>query len=392
MRAGLAILISFTAIISATLLPGNGIELAAAIPPKWCLACGGLWATDAVSNVLLFTPLGASLAWFALTRNWRLSVSIVFALCFGFLLSCTVEYLQSIGIPPARSAALADVVTNSLGALVGALCAIFGPRLVTARGKLALALGAVWLLLALLALALTSIAQGPRWAATSNTSTLNATNLGPSTLKHVPNNPWYEATNDSATVNGYHVKRGWGGPIIVAANAEGMNWNASVTVRGFDPLDPRIPLLFVHVAGDSSAMLMIAEHGRDAELVVTRKAWDWGLALPVLRLKNAFAGRTVNDPRPLTLNAQVTGKKLTLTAQTIEPDGSVTQNAASLTLTPFMGWAMLQTLVEVDSPYAPLVLSAWLLALFAPVLWWGWRGIRPTNLTHMKGEVGTHNR
>ena len=49
-------------IITATLLPFNPI-VSSQIPPQWCLKCGGLWLTDAVSNVLLFVPFGLAAAW-----------------------------------------------------------------------------------------------------------------------------------------------------------------------------------------------------------------------------------------------------------------------------------------------------------------------------------------
>ena len=81
------------------------------MPPRWCLACGGLWLTDGISNVVLFAPFGLALG--GLGVRWR----GVLLLSAGFSLG--VEYLQSIGVPPARSAAWADVVANAAGGLVG---------------------------------------------------------------------------------------------------------------------------------------------------------------------------------------------------------------------------------------------------------------------------------
>ena len=84
------------------------------MPPRWCLACGGLWLTDGISNVVLFAPFGLALG--GLGVRWR----GVLLLSAGFSLG--VEYLQSIGVPPARSAAWADVVANAAGGLVGGGC------------------------------------------------------------------------------------------------------------------------------------------------------------------------------------------------------------------------------------------------------------------------------
>ncbi|QJR36231.1 VanZ family protein [Gemmatimonas groenlandica] len=94
----------------ATLAPMGAIP-AGQIPPRWCLSCGGLWLTDGISNVVLFAPFGLALAILGV-RWW-----VVLVLSAGFSLG--VEYLQSIGVPPARSAAWADVVANGMGGLAG---------------------------------------------------------------------------------------------------------------------------------------------------------------------------------------------------------------------------------------------------------------------------------
>ena len=362
-------------------MPGNAIE-AGSIPPSWCLRCGGLWLTDAVSNVLLFTPFGLALSWCL----WRVVPTLkwpaVWVFAAGLSFSLLIESLQSRGIPPGRSAALADVATNSVGTLFGFLLWRQSLRLLLLRGRAAAGMGLIWAMATALVLTLTSVALGPRTSLGSSAEAVaNPLVLSRSELTHVPNNPWYEASNDSARVNGFLVKRGWGGPIIISASHESLHWRASSTVRGFDPLGSNIPLLFVHVEEDSSPMLMLSEHGRDAELAITRRAWDWGLAVPVLRLKGAFAGRSINDARPLVLEAEVTSARLILGAASVAAGGEavgVTGAAAgsgpvSLALVPTLGWAMLQTLVAPDSPRAGVVLLAWLLVLYAPLGWWATR-------------------
>ena len=51
---------SIIAILLATLSPWLGIA-PMQIPAAWCLRCGAGWLIDAVSNVLLFLPLGGAL-------------------------------------------------------------------------------------------------------------------------------------------------------------------------------------------------------------------------------------------------------------------------------------------------------------------------------------------
>ncbi len=365
--ARLFLVASLAVVIAATLLPGNAIE-SGRMPPRWCLACGDRWLTDVISNIVLFAPLGLALSWFLPPRLWSASVVVL----AGLLLSISVETLQSMGIPAGRSPALADVLSNSAGALLGFAFFRYGKPLALTCGRAAMLLAVLWTLGTSTILTLTAIALGPREALRESSLAPPDSELpllSPSAFTHVPGYSWYEATNDSASVNGRRIKRGWSGPIILTSDRESLHWTATVTVRGFDPVGTQVPLLFIHLPGDSAPLLMIAEHGRDAEMLVTRRAWDWGLAVPVLRIRNAFAGRSSDDPNPLTLMATSTASQLRFSCTT-SCGGSTHTAVSELALTPLLGWAMLQTLVEVDSVLAPLILSAWLLILYAPVGWW----------------------
>ncbi len=369
----LALGFSVAVIVAATLLPGNAID-PGRMPPRWCLACGDLWLTDVVSNVVLFMPLGAALGWRWLGRHWPWWS----ALAAGMLLSIVVEFLQSIGIPPGRSSAIADVLSNTAGTVVGFLTARHLPSLVALRGARAARLAWLWSAVVTAAMVLTSMALGPRNAWRASESLVaegRRATIARSPYRHVPAHPWYEAPNDSARVNGHRATQGWSGPIILVADREVLQFDAAVTVRGYDPNGSRIPLLFVHQPADSAPLVMIAEHGIAAELLVTRRAWDWGLNLPVLRLAGAFAQRAPDDPRPLTLSASTSTGRLRLSSRTTSPLGVSEEHSASLALVPTLGWAMLQSLVEVDDGLAPLVLCGWLLALYGPVGWWARRAM-----------------
>jgi len=93
-----------------TLGPGDPREQAAQI---FCLRCGRFWLTDIIANVLLFVPLGVALAISGLRPHRILLV--------GASVSCGIEIWQFLGVT-GRDATLIDVVTNSIGALLGALC------------------------------------------------------------------------------------------------------------------------------------------------------------------------------------------------------------------------------------------------------------------------------
>lgn len=109
-KFGIAVAVCGTlAIIIATLTPSSQQES----PHSLCLVCGELGGVDIVLNVLLYMPVGAGLAIAGMRyRNGLIAMSIGSAL---------IELLQWTLIP-GRDGSVGDVVTNSIGALIG-LCA-----------------------------------------------------------------------------------------------------------------------------------------------------------------------------------------------------------------------------------------------------------------------------
>ena len=110
--------------------------------PWHCLVCGGLGTVDVLLNLALFVPLG-----FTLRRQgfgWPLSLAI------GFLISAAVEALQAT-VVTGRDPSLSDLVTNTVGTLLGALLADALPGLARPgrrRGaRLAAAAASGWLVM-----------------------------------------------------------------------------------------------------------------------------------------------------------------------------------------------------------------------------------------------------
>jgi hypothetical protein len=380
------LLLSVALILGATLLPFGAMP-ASRIPPAWCVACGDLWLTDVISNVALFVPCGAALAWRAAVHEAIRTtvpglegrsvprVRVAVPLFASFALSAFVEGMQYAGLPPGRSPALADILSNTTGGVLGA----WGLRFVLAeRGRPAAAcrhLALAWTALALGVFGLTVVALQPA----PGTRPAHETRAAPlvverSPFGHVPGHGWYEGITDSATLATGDTmvtwRRGWSGPIIAQLRQPPLPLRASVWVRGTDPLGGQIPLLFLHQAGDSAAWLQLAKHGRAAELTVTRRASAWGLVFPALRVPTAFAGRPVGDPRPLGVHATVTPRRLSLATS-----GAV-HDSVSLALTPVLGWALIQPVFEVGTALAPVAEVGWLLALLFPVGWYGVRARR----------------
>jgi hypothetical protein len=98
------------AIAVLTLSPQQG---ATKLPLSWCLLCGDTSVLDAILNVLLFIPLGMGLRLAGFSRRRAFAI--------GLVTTITVEVLQY--WIPGRDSSLGDIVTNSVGTLVGILCA-----------------------------------------------------------------------------------------------------------------------------------------------------------------------------------------------------------------------------------------------------------------------------
>ncbi|MGE5926033.1 MAG: VanZ family protein [Gemmatimonadota bacterium] len=111
-----------------------------AATPWHCLVCGPLGTVDVILNLALFLPLGFAL--------FRAGMTPLGSALTGLGISGAVELLQAT-IVAGRDSSLSDLVTNALGAGLGALVARGAPRLirpdpVEAR-RLAVMAAVVWL-------------------------------------------------------------------------------------------------------------------------------------------------------------------------------------------------------------------------------------------------------
>jgi concanavalin A-like lectin/glucanase superfamily protein/VanZ like protein len=79
---------------------------------------------DILANVLLYMPLGFGLGCIAHQRRSRQATAVMTGLIIGFALSAIIEALQ-IALPT-RVPSVIDVMSNSLGTMLGSLAAFFG--------------------------------------------------------------------------------------------------------------------------------------------------------------------------------------------------------------------------------------------------------------------------
>ena len=349
----IALAASVALIIAATLVPFEALQTDRA-PAVWCLVCEGLWLTDAISNIVLFIPLGVSLTLLGVAWTRIAALSLIASLC--------IEFLQSLGFPPGRSASLADVLTNALGGLVGVWLLRLSLLAWRNSPRAATQLSLMWAVSTALACGATSVALGAR---THGRSDVRYTR---SPLPFTPGFGWFGGLVDSASVNGFVTTHQGTGPVMVEASSEPSRVEMTVTARGRQEGTSLKPMVFVHRSDDTTAIAFIGERDLAAELVVTRRAWDWGLAMPSLTLPGAFATRTVDDARPIHFTATSSIDQLELAASAPHFSGQRT-----LWLTPLLGWAMIQTLITIDSPMAIVACVGWLALLVVPMAWWGAR-------------------
>ncbi len=347
---------SVALIAAATLLPFGAIP-ASQMPPRWCFDCGGMWLADAISNVLLFLPLGLALA----CRGRGIAV----VACSGVLLSFAVEFCQSVGIPPSRSPAIADITANAFGAMLGWLLSRYWRSVCCADARRSAMLAVSWWLIAVAILALTAAA-----AQTERVGEPKAVSL--SSIEYAPGYGWYGGTPISAQVSSAQSAGPWTilhagtGPIVAHADHGSNEWQVILQSVGRDSANVRRAIFFLHVAGDTTADVLIAQHNHDVDLVVRRRASSWGLNFPVISVAGVFSGQSPTDTIRVHVNA-------TNRLMHLEATRGLRSERAQLALTPAIGWSMIQTLVGVQHPLVPVIQFLWLVTLFFPLAWWSGR-------------------
>ena len=277
-----ALAVAIGLITWATLTPSG--DLLEARPTRWCITCSPIWLADAISNVVLFVPLGAALVW----NEVRASRAMVLAAGF----SLAIELMQS-RLPFGRTPALSDWLSNSAGAALGVWAASSRALLLQPGVREARRLALTWA-------AVTAIVMAASWWALSPaTPSFGASSpVALSPLPFTPGHGWYHALSDSATVNGVPIPHGGDGPVIAEMRRTD-SVRAMVRVRGRDDRDDVVPIEYVHAPGDTVGHLLLGQRGNDVALGTWLNAARAGLWL-------ANAGRALGVRAGLTSRGRAT--------------------------------------------------------------------------------------
>lgn len=362
-----ALILAIVCIGVLTLTPG-GRDLPAVQGASWwttvtCLTCSRAWLADIISNVVLFVPLGAALA--------AAGVPARRAVLLGAAASLLIELLQLSGVAPGRTPAIADIVSNTIGTGAGLLCSRFAPSLVRPTGPLAHALRNGWAVLCAATWILLACAMQPA------TPVQSRAEVSASQLPFTPGYGWFAAEAVRTEVDGVPVAHHRGsGPVLVAARRTDST-TARVLVRGRDRRTGVVPVVFVHEPTMTRtdpvitrAHLLLAQHHEDASLASDLRAAHWGLRMPELRVAGAFG----SGPDSVQLEATITTHAWHLLWYAPSEPG--VRHAATLQLSPAIGWMLVQSIVPVRALLGEVLTAAWLFICVAPLGYWSCSTLR----------------
>lgn len=117
LAAGYALFIVYASLSPFTGWREQGLEFSSVLEMPFSLT---YTTFDAIINLLSYVPFGL-LAGLALYARFGVAFGIIGSVCLGILLSASMEYLQM--YLPARVSSNTDLLSNSMGALAGALLA-----------------------------------------------------------------------------------------------------------------------------------------------------------------------------------------------------------------------------------------------------------------------------
>ncbi len=274
------------------------------------------------------------------------------------------------GIPPSRTPSLSDWLTNSAGTGLGAILIVRHALLLHPSRVVARRFLWVWTTIS------TTVLVGSGWMLSPFPYPVGppvrvpSDAVTPSTLPFTPGFGWFAGLADSATVDDVAIPHVGTGPVI-ARVARADTIRAVVQVRGRDRRAGIVPIVYVHAPDVRVPALLLGQQGSGAIVRSTLRARRLGLRAPDLFMPDVFSADARGADDRVRLEARVVPGQLSLTAR--EGDGRTRQQ--HLRLSPALGWTLIQPVLRVDSPMAPLLTVAWLLAWLLPGGYWAARAL-----------------
>lgn len=317
----------------------------------WCLVCGDLGLVDVALNCMLFIPLGLGLGLRGLSR--RRALLIIFATTF------TVELLQ-LKVIAGRDASLSDLLTNTLGGLLGYALALWWRPIILPRPRVSLAL---------------AIAGSTAWLGVQAFSAWAMSRSMPQSVYYGQWAPELAHLEQfTGTVTAVHLN---GQPL------PGYQLDASEAVRS-DLLASRSILDVTARSGDSTTglapifsifddrqreILLLGQNGNDLVFRIRTRSDRLRLRGPSIVVPH---GLPRNHGEPFQVQAEVGPGYYRLN---VEVGG--TEISRSLRVSPSWGWTLLLPFNHEFGREMPWLTMLWIGGLLLPVGYWAGRSDRP---------------
>jgi hypothetical protein len=322
----------------ATLLPAGARY---AVDTWACIVCGERGLADALANVVLFAPLGASVALAGVP--WRRATLVA-----GALLSCLIELTQ-FGIP-GRDPSIGDVLSNTAGVAGGVLLVVTAGQWLRPAPARARILACVW----------TAGAAGVAWA--------TVLLLQPSFPKSIYYNQW---TPDLGHLEWYRgrVHGAWVGslPLPVGRAADSDRLRAELERHGpiivratGGPPVPALASLFSIYDDQQREVLLVGPDRDDLVYRFRSRANALRLDSPDLRARGLLRGIRPGDS--LNVGVSWEGRDACLSANGRHACGRSTGASA--------GWSLLFYSGHFPAWLVALLNGVWAVALAAPTAYW----------------------
>ena len=358
--AGAALLIAW-----ATLAPHGPVADEDAAR-RFCIWCGDSRLTDAIANVALFVPLGFGLLLRGVSMRRAIAVCVLYTLA--------IETFQYFGLPAGRVASVSDVLTNSAGAVAGALFVRYWRLFAFPAHRHARWLAAGWTAVcSAVFLASGWAVSSPTWRIERGTSYElsnaiaaldvlrgGAIRLGP--MPFTPGFGWFSASVTGAAFNGVAIPHSGSGPVILVASGLG-EIDAKIEVMGRDARDEDVPMVYMHSDVSAAPIFMLSQRGNDVSLRATSRGEGVGMTPLVAVLRDVLRAAPVGAADAWAVSARATPALLEIAA------GSDT---AVLRRTATTGWALIQSLIPVSDVRGVWLTGLWLCGLLFPLGFWAW--------------------
>jgi hypothetical protein len=343
-RGALALTAAALAFIAyETLAPAPENIALVARTPIWCVVCGELGLVDVLLNVLLFVPLGLGLR--LLGHSWGRTVLL------GAALSLAIETAQYFAIP-GRDASLGDLLTNTLGAGLGALLATTWriwatPRPTDAR-TLTLLAAVIWLaqVAASGEAVRPALPQSVYWG--QRTAELGQFDTFPGQL--------LDARVGALSLPSHRLPNS---DEVREALLNGTTLTAVAVPAG--PTNGIAPIVSIF-DGQQREIAVLGQFHDDLVYRLRSRATDWRLRPPAIRLRSVFRSVT---PETVTVAGAIRSNRFV-----VEATGPAGREARVLPLSAQWGWGLLLPFEYAFGPEVEWASALWVAGWLVPIGFW----------------------